>query len=179
MPKPGFRNKVIDKIDNVYRRINKRMEELFNAFGENSSAYQEYASTVSHNFQVNTRGTGLVQIKRGKSNAMSNDFQQRAIDKLLKSGETLGSMKAAAYEDLQRTKGENYIPSTLELLEHSKKVDYVKGHKDQISYISDQIKSGIPLTAGQQTLYNRAAGRSDEMSYDELYEMIQVVENGG
>lgn len=175
----GKRNRTIDKLDNVYRRINKRMEDLYNTFGENSTAYQEYASTVSHNFNTNVRGNGLVQIKRGKANAMPNDFQKRAVERLLKSGETLGTLKEAAYEDIQRTKGEDYIPSTLELIEHGKKVDYVKGHKDQISYISDQIKSGIPLTAGQQTLYNRAAGRSDEMTYDELYEMILTVENGG
>lgn len=176
--KPGIRNRQVDNIDNVYRRINKRMQELFETFGEESTAYQEYAAIVSGNkLKTVTKGNGLIQIKRGKANAMPNDYQRRGIEKLLKSGETTGSLKASALSDLLKHKPDGYIPSQQEVLDYAKKVDYVKGNKEMITYISEQLKAGYTPTAAEMDLYNRAHGRVDEMSYDELFEMMQAIEN--
>lgn len=36
----------------------------------------------------------------------------------------------------------------------------------------DQVKTGANITDSLAALYNRAAGRTDELSYDELYDLM-------
>ena len=52
------------------------------------------------------------------------------------------------------------------------KQEFVKDNRDLITWVSQQIKSGATITDNLANLYNRAAGRSDEISYDELYDLI-------
>ena len=175
MAKIGQRNRLIDKLDNVYNRINKRMQALFKTYGPESYAYQHYESVLRANrLETVQKGSGLTQIRRTKSNMELNQFQSRAVQELLKGAETVGSLKAAAMEEISATKGADYIPTAAELIEQSKVIDYVKGNKGEISFASAQVKAGS-TNDNYKRLYDRLFGRTDEPSYSELYDLIRAV----
>lgn len=175
MAKIGQRNRLIDKLDNVYNRINKRMQSLFKTYGPESYAYQHYESVLKANkFDLVQKGDGLMQIKRCKANAQLNHFQQKAVESILKGAETVGSLKAAAMEEISAAKGADYIPTAAELIDQSKVIDYVKGNKGEISFASAQVKAGS-TNDNYKRLYDRLFNRTDEPSYGELYDLIRAI----
>ena len=83
------------KLDNEYRRINDRMQKQWETYGADNPTYQQYASQVQANFNINILPDGRVQIKQGKSNANINLYQRRALNDMLKM-DTRGSLRAQA-----------------------------------------------------------------------------------
>ena len=82
-------------LDNEYRRINDRMQKLWETYGADNPTYQNYASQVQANFNINILPDGRVQIKQGKSNANINLYQRRTLNDMLKM-DTKGSLRAEA-----------------------------------------------------------------------------------
>jgi hypothetical protein len=154
-------------LDNEYRRINDRMQKLWDTYGADNPTYQQYASQVQANFNINILPDGRVQIKQGKSNANINLFQRRALNDLMKM-DTRGSLRKQAKQYAK----EHGLGKSANIDELVEKQEYVKDNRDLITWVSQQIKSGATITDNLANLYNRAAGRSDELSYDELYELI-------
>ena len=160
---------ISSSFDNAFNAINKRMQELDKQFGKDPAAYNEYESLIRKNFEYRVNSAGQVQIKRGKANANLNRFQRQALKHMLKGGQTVGSMKASAKQALQ----DEGIKATKQAVkEMAIKQDYVKSHRDLISRISEQVNEGQELPDSLLDLYNRAAGRSDELSYSELYDLM-------
>lgn len=155
------------KLDNEYRRINDRMQKLWDTYGADNPTYQQYASQVQANFNINILPDGRVQIKQGKSNASINLFQRRALNDLMKL-DTRGSLRKQAKQYAK----EHGLGKSANIDELVEKQEYVKDNRDLITWVSQQIKSGATITDNLANLYNRAAGRSDELSYDELYDLI-------
>lgn len=155
------------KLDNEYRRINDRMQKLWETYGADNPTYQQYASQVQANFNINILPDGRVQIKQGKSNASINLFQRRALNGMMKL-DTRGSLRKQA----RRYAKEHGLGKSANIDELVEKQEYVKDNRDLITWVSQQIKSGATITDNLANLYNRAAGRSDEVSYDELYDLI-------
>lgn len=154
-------------LDNEYRRINDRMQKLWETYGADNPTYQQYASQVQANFNINILPDGRVQIKQGKSNASINLFQRRALNDLMKL-DTRGSLRKQAKQYAK----EHGLGKSANIDELVEKQEYVKDNRDLITWVSQQIKSGATITDNLANLYNRAAGRSDELSYDELYDLI-------
>lgn len=154
-------------LDNEYRRINDRMQKLWETYGADNPTYQQYASQVQANFNINILPDGRVQIKQGKSNANINLFQRRALNDLMKL-DTRGSLRKQAKQYAK----EHGLGKSANIDELVEKQEYVKDNRDLITWVSQQIKSGATITDNLANLYNRAAGRSDELSYDELYDLI-------
>ena len=155
------------KLDNEYRRINDRMQKLWETYGADNPTYQQYASQVQANFNINILPDGRVQIKQGKSNTNINLFQRRALNDLMKM-DTRGSLRKQAKQYAK----EHGLGKSANIDELVEKQEYVKDNRDLITWVSQQIKSGATITDNLANLYNRAAGRSDELSYDELYDLI-------
>ncbi len=155
------------KLDNEYRRINDRMQKLWDTYGADNPTYQQYASQVQANFNINILPDGRVQIKQGKSNANLNLFQRRALNDLMKL-DTRGSLRKQAKQYAK----EHGLGKSANIDELVEKQEFVKDNRDLITWVSQQIKSGATITDNLANLYNRAAGRSDELSYDELYDLI-------
>lgn len=155
------------KLDNEYRRINDRMQKLWETYGADNPTYQQYASQVQANFNINILPDGRVQIKQGKSNASINLFQRRALNDMMKL-DTRGSLRKQAKQYAK----EHGLGKSANIDELVEKQEYVKDNRDLITWVSQQIKSGATITDNLANLYNRAAGRSDELSYDELYDLI-------
>lgn len=155
------------KLDNEYRRINDRMQKLWETYGADNPTYQQYASQVQANFNINILPDGRVQIKQGKSNANINLFQRRALNDMMKM-DTRGSLRKQAKQYAK----EHGLGKSANIDELVEKQEYVKDNRDLITWVSQQIKSGATITDNLANLYNRAAGRSDELSYDELYDLI-------
>lgn len=155
------------KLDNEYRRINDRMQKLWETYGADNPTYQQYASQVQANFNINILPDGRVQIKQGKSNANINLFQRRALNDMMKL-DTRGSLRKQAKQYAK----EHGLGKSANIDEIVEKQEYVKDNRDLITWVSQQIKSGATITDNLANLYNRAAGRSDELSYDELYDLI-------
>lgn len=155
------------KLDNEYRRINDRMQKLWDTYGADNPTYQQYASQVQANFNINILPDGRVQIKQGKSNGNINLFQRRALNDLMKL-DTRGSLRKQAKQYAK----EHGLGKSANIDELVEKQEYVKDNRDLITWVSQQIKSGATITDNLANLYNRAAGRSDELSYDELYDLI-------
>lgn len=156
--------------DNVYNKINKRMQKLFEIFGEDFEAYQKYKSQVEKYFVFNVnKKTGIPQISRGKANEYLNKYQMDALNRLLKM-DTVSTLKKKAKETLIK-EGVNR-PTAEQVNERIEIIDYVKSHKELITWISEQLRSEAQLHDSMLNLYNRAAGRSDELTYDELYELM-------
>lgn len=153
------------KIDNELRKINKRMEKLFEIYGADDPVYQHYAARAARSFDIRMRGNGLVQISRSKSNLQQNPFRNEIIRDLINS-DTVSTVRARARAYARKTGYDGDIDVL------ASKMSYVKEHRDIITYISDQIKNGVAITDSMADLYNRAAGRSDELSYDELYTLM-------
>lgn len=161
--------KVLNK-DNVYNKINKRMQKLFEAYGEDFEAYQKYKSQVEKYFDFNiNKKTGIPQISRGKANEYLNKYQLDALNRLLKM-DTISTLKKKAKETLIK-EGVNR-PTAEQVNERIEIIDYVKSHKELITWISEQLRSEAQLHDSMLNLYNRAAGRSDELTYDELYDLM-------
>lgn len=156
-------------LDTEYRRINDRMQKLFETYGADSPTYQRYASEVQANFDINIKPDGRVQIKLGKANAGITHHQRAALNEMLK-GDTVGSLRKEA----RKYAKEHGLGKSADIDELVQKQEFVKANRDLISWISEQVRAGHALTDNLATLYNRAAGRTDEMSYDELYDMINA-----
>lgn len=154
-------------LDNEYRRINDRMQKLWETYGADNPTYQQYASQVQANFNINILPDGRVQIKQGKSNANLNLFQRRALNDMTKM-DTRGSLRKQAKQYAK----EHGLGKSANIDELVEKQEYVKDNRDLITWVSQQIKSGATITDNLANLYNRAAGRSDELTYDELYDLI-------
>lgn len=161
-------------LDKQIRKINDRMQKLYDVYGADSPAYQHYASTVQQNFDVRIMPDGRTKVREGKSNADLNRFQQAALDDLIKGGDTVGSLRREAAK-YAKQHGQGRLPAD-ELDALVEKMDYVKSNRDIISYISEQIKAGVAITDSMRNLYNRAAGRTQELGYDELYDLMQQVQ---
>ena len=155
------------KLDNEYRRINDRMQKLWETYGADNPTYQQYASQVQANFNINILPDGRVQIKQGKSNANINLFQRRALNDLMKL-DTRGSLRKQAKQYAK----EHGLGKSANIDELVEKQEFVKDNRDLITWVSQQIKTGATITDNLANLYNRAAGRSEELSYDELYDLI-------
>lgn len=160
---------ISDNLDNVFNAINKRLQELNKTFGRDTAAYNDYESIIRKNFEFRQTKNGTIQLKRGKANSNLNRFQRQALEHLVKGGQTVGSMKAAAKQALQK-EGADITKQAIE--EMAIKQDYVKAHRDIISRISEQINEGMEMPDSLKDLYNRAAGRSDELTYSELYDLM-------
>ena len=154
-------------LDNTYRRINARMQRLYETYGADSPTYQRYASEVQANFNINILNDGRVQIKQGKANANINTYQRRALNDIL-DFDTRQTLRKEARE-YAKQHGLGKSKSLDELVE---KQEFVKANRDLITWISEQLRAGRALTDSLANLYNRAARRTDELSYDELYDMI-------
>lgn len=161
-------------IDKQIRKINDRMQKLYDVYGADSPAYQHYASMVQQNFDVKIMPDGRTKVREGKSNSNLNRFQQAALDDLIKGGDTVGSLRREAAK-YAKQHGQGRLP-TNELDALVEKMDYVKSNRDLIGYISEQIKAGVAITDSMRELYNRAAGRTQELGYDELYDLMQQVQ---
>lgn len=156
-------------LDNTYRRINDRMQKLYETYGADNPTYQRYASTVENNFDISIKPDGRVQIKQGKANAKLNLYQQRVLSEL-DQYDTRQSLRAEA----RKYAKEHGLGNSNSIDELVEKQEFVKANRDLITWISEQIRAGANLTDSLATLYNRAAGRTDEMSYDELFDMINA-----
>lgn len=160
---------ISDNLDNVFNAINKRLQELNKTFGRDTAAYNDYESIIRKNFEFRQTKNGTIQLKRGKANSNLNRFQRQALDHLVKGGQTVGSMRAGAKKAL-KDEGKDITKQAID--EMVIKQDYVKAHRDIISRISEQINEGMEMPDSLKDLYNRAAGRSDELTYSELYELM-------
>ena len=129
---------------------------------------------MHQNFDVKIMPDGRTKVKEGKSNSSLNRFQQAALDDLIKGGDTVGSLRREAAK-YAKQHGQGSLPAD-ELDALVEKMDYVKSNRDLIGYISEQIKAGVAITDSMRDLYNRAAGRTQELGYDELYDLMQQVE---
>lgn len=160
-------------LDKAYRRINERMQKLYETFGTDSPSYQQYATILDIN-DMNTyyNKKGALQIRTGKANAQLDKFQQLGLNDLLEGGETVGSLRKAAKAYAK----EHGLGKSADIDELAQKMDYVKAHRDMIGTLSKQQRYGFALTDTLNDLLNRAAGRSDELSYDELYDLMVAAE---
>ena len=154
-------------LDNTYRRINYRMQKLYETYSADSPTYQQYASAVQSNFDINILNDGRVQIKQGKANANINLRQRRALNDILQF-DTRQSLRKEAREYAKQ----HGLGKSKNLDELVEKQEFVKANRDLITWISEQKKDGIALTDNLAELYNRAAGRSEELTYDELYDLV-------
>lgn len=163
----------LDKnLDNEYRKLNARLVSLYEKFGEDFGLYQEQASIIARNFETRTAPNGAIQIQRGKANADINKFQKSALDAVLQSG----SVKSEIASARKYLKEHGQKATKDEINNLILKRDYVKQHRDMISQISEQINAGMAIPDSMKDLYNRAAGRSEELTYDELYDLMKTAE---
>ena len=160
---------VSDNLDNAFNAINKRLQELNKTFGRDTAAYNDYESIIRKNFEFRQTKNGTIQLKRGKTNSNLNRFQRQALEHLVKGGQTVGSMRASAKKAL-KDEGKDITKQAID--EMAVKIDYVKAHKDVISKISEQKALGMEMPDSLNDLYFRAAGRSDELTYSELYDLM-------
>lgn len=161
---------ISDNLDNVFNAINKRLQELNKTFGRDTAAYNDYESIIRKNFEFRQTKNGTIQLKRGKANSNLNRFQRQALEHLVKGGQTIGSMRASAKKALKDEGEKDFSISDVDQM--AIKQDYVKAHRDIISRISEQINEGMEMPDSLKDLYNRAAGRSDELTYSELYDLM-------
>lgn len=161
--------KISKVLDNQFNAINKRLDELAKTFGRDTQAYNEYESIIRKNFEYRVNKAGNVQIKRGKANANLNRFQRQALDFMTQGGESVGTMREAAKQYLK----ENNREISKQIIdEMAVKMDYVKAHSKMISKISEQKTEGATVSDSLNDLYFKAAGRSEELTYDELYDLM-------
>lgn len=168
-------------VEKIIRRINRVLESYVLKFGKDYSLYTDILNSLNMN-DIATRlsNKGLVQIQRGKVNQNLNKWQLRELEELAKFP-TAAEIYKKVKEDLKKNPKPPASPKIndpftgmdpviIEIL----KRDYVKRNKDIFTYLSNQIKSMGKLSEAERALYNRAAGRSDEMTYDELYDLIRA-----
>lgn len=161
-------------LDNEYRKINARLVRMHKKYGENFGLYQEQAATIHANFNTYINEDGVIQIKRGAANKNINKFQKKALEIVAKSG-SVKSEQATAKKYLQEEMGIDK-PTKEQIDELVIKRDYVRSNKNMITFLSEQVDIGRTLTDTLANLYNRAAGRSDELTYDELYDLMKKAE---
>lgn len=163
------------------RRINRLLESYVLKFGKDYSLYTDILNSLSMN-DIATRinNKGIIQVQRGKVNQNLNQWQFREIEHLAKLP-TAATIYKKVKEDLKK----NPVPPTPPnandpfkgmdaVIREILKRDYVKKNKDIFTYLSDQVKSMGKLSEAERALYNRAAGRSEELTYDELYNLIRA-----
>ena len=166
--------KKIDKrktIDNTINKINKRLVSLYNTFGEDNPTYQNYVSRLSKNKLITYEKNGAFQVSRSSKNLNLNGFQIKTLLTLSKKGGTVKGLQSAARAELKSSGLKK--PTIEEVNEYVDKMEFVKDNRDMITGISKQIKQGIAITDSLADLYNRSAGRSEELTYDELYELMR------
>ena len=160
-------------LDKAFRRINERMQKLYEIFGADSPSYQQYATILDIN-DMNTyyNKKGALQIRTGKANAKLDKFQLLGLNDLLEGGETVGSLRKAAKEYAK----EHGLGKSKDIDELALKMDYVKAHRDMIGTLSKQKRYGFALTDTLNDLLERVKDRTDDVSYDELYDLMVAAE---
>lgn len=183
------------ELEKIIRRINRVIESYVKTFGTDFSLYGDILNSLKMN-EIATRisNKGIIQIQRGKVNANLNSWQIRELKELAKMP-TAYKLYKKTKDDLKNKKDDELGPIEEEVEDKTDpekeppkekdefdgldpviveimKKDYVKKNKDIFTYLSDQIKANAKLSKAERDLYNRAAGRSEEMSYDELYTLI-------
>lgn len=149
--------------------INARLRRMAAKYGTNFGAYARQAEIIARNFEYHWTASGIVQINVGKSaNKDLNQFQKNALEDLRKAP-SLKTLRDAARESL---KDEDKPVTPKEIDKRIKQKDYIERHKDDITYISDQIKQHAKVSENAMKLYNRLAGRDDVIGYDELYDLV-------
>lgn len=161
----------IKKVDNIINKLNKRLVNLYNTFGEDNPTYQNYITRLTKNRLITYEKNGAVQISRSSKNLKLNRFQIETLNTLSTKGGTVKSLQQAARAYLKESGVKK--PKIEEINLFVDKMDYVKANRDMITGISKQINNGLAITDSLANLYNRAAGRSDEMTYDELYDLMR------
>lgn len=159
-------------LDNEYKKINSRLVRMYEKYGEDFGLYQQEAAVIRLNFKTYVNENGVIQIKRGKANANLNTFQMNSLEYVSKMG-SLKTERETARKYLQ-DQGEKATPQRIEDI--IKKRDYVRSNKNMISDISSQLDSGKTIADSLRQLYNKAAGRSEELTYDELFELMKKAE---
>ena len=162
----------IKKIDNMINKLNKRLVNLYNTFGEDNPTYQNYVTRLSKNRLITYEKNGAFQVSRSSKNLNLNRFQLETLNTLSSKGGTVKGLQAAARAYLKEQNPKSK-PTNSEINAFVDKMEYVKANRDMITGISKQIKQGIAITDSLADLYNRAAGRSDELTYDELFYLMQ------
>lgn len=162
----------IKKVDNMINKLNKRLVNLYNTFGEDNPTYQNYVTRLSKNKLITYEKNGAFQISRSSKNLNLNRFQLETLNTLSSKGGTVKSLQASARAYLKEQNPKSK-PSISEINAFVDKMEYVKANRDMITGISKQIKQGIAITDSLADLYNRAAGRSEELTYDELFNLMQ------
>lgn len=162
----------IKKVDNMINKLNKRLVNLYNTFGEYNPTYQNYVTRLSKNRLITYEKNGAFQISRSSKNLNLNRFQLETLNILSSKGGTVKSLQASARAYLKEQNSKSK-PTISEINAFVDKMEYVKANRDMITGISKQIKQGIAITDSLADLYNRAAGRSDEITYDELFNLMQ------
>lgn len=159
-------------LDNEYKKINSRLVRMYEKYGEDFGLYQQEAAVIRLNFETYVNPNGVIQIKRGKANANLNTFQMNSLDYVSKMG-SLKTERETARKYLH-DQGEKATPQRIEDI--IKKRDYVRSNKNMISDISSQLDTGKTIADSLRQLYNKAAGRSEELTYDELFELMKKAE---
>lgn len=160
------------KVDNMINKLNKRLVNLYNTFGEDNPTYQNYVTRLSKNNLITYEKKGAFQISRSSKNLILNRFQLETLNTLSSKGDTVKGLQAAARAYLKEMNPKSK-PSIKEINAFVDKMEFVKANRDMITGISKQIKQGIAITDSLAELYNRAAGRSEELTYDELYSLMR------
>lgn len=159
------------KVDNMINKINKRLVNLYNTFGEDNPTYQNYVTRLSKNRLITYEKNGAFQVSRSSKNLNLNRFQFETLNTLSNKGGTVKSLQQSARAYLKESGAKK--PTLKEINLFVDKMEYVKANRDMITGISKQIKQGIAITDSLAELYNRAAGRSEELTYDELYNLMR------
>ena len=159
------------KIDNMINKLNKRMISLYNTYGEDNPTYQNYVNRLSKNKLISYTKDGAFQISRSSKNLNLNGFQIKTLIVLSNKGGTVKSLQSSARAQLKASGLKK--PTIDEINAFVDKMEYVKDNRDMITGISRQIKNGLAITDSLADLYNRAAGRSEELTYDELYTLMR------
>lgn len=149
--------------------INARLRRMAAKYGTDFGAYARQAEIIARNFEYHWTASGVVQINVGKgANKNLNPFQKNALEDLRKAP----SLKTLQEEARKSLKEENKPTNPKELEKRIRQKDYIERHRDDIAYISDQIKQGAKVSENAMKLYDRLSGRDDAIGYDELYEIV-------
>lgn len=125
-----------NKIDNLARKINKRMVKIAAELGKDSKLYERYTAALSTGFDVTNPNetsfnkNGVLQIKRKKENLAKNIETLQLMEQLPTYQETYKK----AEKELKEEKEENVKIAKEQVIKLIKTQDSVKG------YISDNIK---------------------------------------
>lgn len=154
--------------------INARLRRLAQKYGTDFTAYARQAEIIARNFEYHWTKAGVVQINVGKkANQNLNQFQKNALKELEKAPSLKTLQEEARKSIKEERKGKKgKAPTAKEIEKRIKQRDYIEKHRDDISYISDQIKQGANVSENAMNLYNSLSGRDDVIGYDELYDLV-------